>query len=114
MNYERVCGYAQRTAKKKYLQIFIGGNTTDQDRYEEGNDKVTLMTAHASKGLSLACICGGMEDDLFPSSMTKSAVRIRKRAPIYVAITRKQTCIITYADRFKHGKLKPMSESFLE
>ena len=90
---------------------------TDQDTdTEEGNDKVTLMTVHASKGLEFEHIfVVGMEDDLFPSSMTKSEVRglEEERRLFYVAITRaKQTCIITYAkSRFKHGQTGPARQS---
>ena len=90
---------------------------TDQDTdSEEGNDKVTLMTVHASKGLEFEHVfVVGMEDDLFPSSMTKSEVRglEEERRLFYVAITRaKQTCIITYAkSRFKHGKTEAARQS---
>ncbi len=90
---------------------------TDQDTdNEEGNDKVTLMTVHASKGLEFEHVfVVGMEDDLFPSSMTKSEVRglEEERRLFYVAITRaKQTCIITYAkSRFKHGKTEAARQS---
>ncbi|HZJ80419.1 MAG TPA: UvrD-helicase domain-containing protein [Dysgonamonadaceae bacterium] len=90
---------------------------TDQDTdNEEGNDKVTLMTVHASKGLEFEHVfVVGMEDDLFPSSMTKSEVRglEEERRLFYVAITRaKQTCIITFAkSRFKHGKTEAARQS---
>lgn len=90
---------------------------TDQDTdSEEGDDKVTLMTVHASKGLEFEHVfVVGMEDDLFPSVMTKSEMRglEEERRLFYVAITRaKQTCIITYAkSRFKHGQTAPARQS---
>lgn len=90
---------------------------TDQDTdNEEENDKVTLMTVHASKGLEFEHVfVVGMEEDLFPSIMTKSEVRglEEERRLFYVAITRaKQTCIITYAkSRFKHGQTEPARQS---
>ena len=90
---------------------------TDQDTdSEEDDDKVTLMTVHASKGLEFEHVfVVGMEEDLFPSSMTKSEVRglEEERRLFYVAITRaKQTCVITHAkSRFKHGQTTPARQS---
>ena len=90
---------------------------TDQDTdSEEGDDKVTLMTVHASKGLEFEHVfVVGMEQDLFPSIMSKGEVRglEEERRLFYVAITRaKQTCIITFAkSRFKHGQTEPARQS---
>ena len=90
---------------------------TDQDTDSEASDdKVTLMTVHASKGLEFEHVfIVGMEEDLFPSSMTKSELRglEEERRLFYVAITRaKQTCIITFAkSRFKHGQTEPARQS---
>ncbi|NLZ96235.1 MAG: ATP-binding domain-containing protein, partial [Bacteroidales bacterium] len=90
---------------------------TDQDTDDdEDDDKVTLMTVHASKGLEFEHVfVVGMEDDLFPSVMTKTEVRglEEERRLFYVAITRaKQTCIITHAkSRFKHGRTEPARQS---
>ena len=90
---------------------------TDQDTDEdEDADKVTLMTVHASKGLEFEHVfVVGMEDNLFPSQMTKNEIRglEEERRLFYVAITRaKQTCIITHAkSRFKHGRTEPAKQS---
>lgn len=90
---------------------------TDQDTDSEaGDDKVTLMTVHASKGLEFEHVfIVGMEDNLFPSIMTKGEVRglEEERRLFYVAITRaKQTCIITFAkSRFKHGQTEAARQS---
>ncbi len=90
---------------------------TDQDTDSEASDdKVTLMTVHASKGLEFEHVfIVGMEEDLFPSSMIKSELRglEEERRLFYVAITRaKQTCIITFAkSRFKHGQTEPARQS---
>ena len=90
---------------------------TDQDTDSEaGDDKVTLMTVHASKGLEFEHVfIVGMEDNLFPSIMTKTEIRglEEERRLFYVAITRaKQTCTITFAkSRFKNGQTEPARQS---
>ena len=90
---------------------------TDQDTdKDEGDDKITLMTAHASKGLEFEHVfIVGMEEDLFPSQMAKSEIRglEEERRLFYVALTRaKQTCVITFAkSRFKHGQVGPARQS---
>lgn len=85
---------------------------TDQDEEDEAADasgKVTLMTAHASKGLEFKHVfIVGMEEDLFPSSMTAgdSAAIEEERRLMYVAMTRaEKTCTISYAtSRFRNGQ----------
>lgn len=90
---------------------------TDQDTDKEaGNEKVTLMTAHAAKGLEFEHVfVVGMEEDLFPSRMATSEVRglEEERRLFYVAITRaKKTCTITYAkSRFRNGQINVGKES---
>lgn len=83
---------------------------TDQDVREETDEpKVTLMTAHAAKGLEFEHIfIVGVEEDLFPSSMSlDSLTQIEEeRRLLYVAITRaKKTCTMSYAtSRFRNGQ----------
>ncbi|MFA6359179.1 MAG: 3'-5' exonuclease, partial [Dysgonamonadaceae bacterium] len=90
---------------------------TDQDTDKDsGEEKVTLMTVHASKGLEFKHVfVVGMEEDLFPSSMTKYELRglEEERRLFYVAITRaKQTCTITFAkSRFRNGQTNPARQS---
>lgn len=90
---------------------------TDQDTdKEEEAEKVTLMTVHSAKGLEFNNVfVVGMEEDLFPSSMTKSEIRglEEERRLFYVAITRaRKTCTITYArSRFKNGQTTSAVES---
>lgn len=83
---------------------------TDQDAKEDNpGPKITLMTAHAAKGLEFNHIfIVGVEEELFPSIMgneTLAQVEEERRL-LYVAITRaKQTCTITYAgSRFRNGQ----------
>lgn len=83
---------------------------TDQDSDEtEGENRVTLMTVHAAKGLEFDNIfVVGVEDDLFPSSMSKSNVMEieEERRLLYVAITRARNfCMLSYANsRFRNGQ----------
>ena len=82
---------------------------TDLDEDEsEGDNKVTLMTVHAAKGLEFeAVIVVGLEEELFPSSMSIESPRQieEERRLFYVAMTRaKKHLILTYAKRrMKYG-----------
>lgn len=81
---------------------------TDQDKETGEKDCVTLMTVHASKGLEFEDVfVAGVEDDLFPSSMSKSSLSEieEERRLLYVAITRaKNFCMLTYSvSRMKNG-----------
>lgn len=83
---------------------------TDQDTSDETEGpKVTLMTAHAAKGLEFGhIIVTGVEEELFPSSMSMDSLAQveEERRLLYVAITRaKFTCVLTYAgSRFRNGQ----------
>ena len=65
---------------------------TDQDNGDETEqDKVTLMTVHASKGLEFKQVfIVGVEEDLFPSAMSKNSEREieEERRLLYVEIGR--------------------------
>lgn len=83
---------------------------TDQDNGDETEqDKVTLMTVHASKGLEFKQVfIVGVEEDLFPSAMSKNSEREieEERRLLYVAITRAgENCTLTYAlSRYRNGQ----------
>lgn len=82
---------------------------TDQDKQEEQDDnRVTLMTIHASKGLEFPHIfITGLEEQLFPSMMSLEPHEMEEeRRLFYVAITRaERTCHISYAgERFRNGR----------
>lgn len=94
---------------------------TDQDTGDsEESEMVTMMTVHSAKGLEFDHLfVVGMEEDLFPSGMSKGDPRglEEERRLFYVAITRaKKTCTITYArSRFRNGQTAPAVQSrFLE
>lgn len=90
---------------------------TDQDNTsEDREDKVTLMTIHAAKGLEFRNVfVVGLEEDLFPSGMSKGNDRAieEERRLFYVAITRaERLCFITYAkSRFRNGQSNICSPS---
>ncbi len=81
---------------------------TDQDTDKSTGECVTLMTVHAAKGLEYKnVIIVGVEEDLFPSGMSKDSLAAieEERRLLYVAITRAESnCVITYAkSRFRNG-----------
>ena len=107
------------------LADFLGvaSLATDQDskdRDMQAQERVTLMTAHAAKGLEFANVfVVGVEEDLFPSAMANSTMREieEERRLLYVAITRaKQFCMLSYAtSRFRNGQtVLPQPSRFLK
>ena len=94
---------------------------TDADKNDnEDNNKVSLMTIHAAKGLEFSNVhVVGMEEDLFPSMMSKNSRSDleEERRLFYVAVTRAKTNLtLSYAvSRFKWGNLIQCEPSrFLE
>ncbi len=90
---------------------------SDQDTDKEASEeKVTMMTIHAAKGLEFKNVfIVGLEEDLFPSAMAKDEYKglEEERRLFYVAITRaKQFCMITYAkSRFRNGQINACNPS---
>lgn len=100
-------GDAPRTLSGFLSEISLA---TDQDSDDTaGEERVTLMTVHASKGLEFKNIfVVGVEEDLFPSAMAQgsnSEIEEERRL-LYVAITRaKEFCMLSYAStRFRNGQ----------
>lgn len=83
---------------------------TDQDEKDADSQfKVTLMTAHAAKGLEFKHVfIVGVEEELFPSAMSMNSLTEveEERRLLYVAITRAMTtCTLTYSGtRFRNGQ----------
>lgn len=84
---------------------------TDADQEDnEGNDKVSLMTVHAAKGLEFPYVyIVGMEENLFPSqlSLNSRTELEEERRLFYVALTRaKKKAYLSYAtSRYRWGNL---------
>lgn len=91
---------------------------TDKDTEDkkEDNNKVTLMTIHASKGLEYPHVyVTGLEENLFPSQMSIGSRKEleEERRLFYVAITRAEKSLtISFAKmRYKWGDLITTSPS---
>lgn len=89
---------------------------TDQDEKDQSEQRVTLMTVHAAKGLEFNnVIVVGVEEELFPSSMAadSAAAVEEERRLLYVAMTRaRKFCMLCYASsRFRNGQTKPCQPS---
>lgn len=83
---------------------------TDQDEHlDDKQERVTLLTIHAAKGLEFrANFIVGMEENLFPSAFCQSAREIEEeRRLLYVAITRSmERCFLLNAkQRFRNGQV---------
>lgn len=108
------------------LSDFLGEASlaTDQDmgddsRGDQPQERVTLMTVHAAKGLEFTNVfIVGVEEDLFPSIMNQESLSQieEERRLLYVAITRaKKFCMMSYASsRFRNGQtVMPEPSRFL-
>lgn len=98
----------ERTGMQEFLSDVM--LATDQDSADETSDeKVTLMTIHAAKGLEFKHVyVVGVEEELLPSAMSMNSTDEieEERRLLYVAMTRaKTTCTLTYAKtRFRNGQ----------
>lgn len=107
---------------EKTLSVFLQDIAlyTDADKDDDGDDKVTMMTIHSSKGLEFKHVyVVGLEENLFPSQLSLSSRQEleEERRLFYVAITRaEEKLTLSYAtSRFKYGNLIPCEPSrFLE
>ncbi|MDE6527561.1 MAG: UvrD-helicase domain-containing protein [Muribaculaceae bacterium] len=84
---------------------------TDQDEQDTSEQRVTLMTVHAAKGLEFNnVIVVGVEEELFPSAMASGTISEieEERRLLYVAVTRaRKFCMLSYSSsRFRNGQTK--------
>ncbi len=89
---------------------------TDQDNEDTSEERITLMTVHAAKGLEFNNVfIVGVEEDLFPSSMANGSLAEieEERRLLYVAITRaRKFCMMSYASsRYRNGQTMTCSPS---
>jgi len=92
---------------------------TDLDEYREIEDKLTLMTLHAAKGLEFdAVFMVGLEEGLFPLGMTidKPMALEEERRLFYVGATRaKKSLFISFAgNRGRFGDMNAMPSRFIK
>ena len=94
-----------------FLQSVSLLTTADEKEDDGDNDRVTLMTIHAAKGLEFKHVnIVGLEEDLFPSQMMLESRNDleEERRLFYVAITRAEKRLtVSYAEtRYHYGRLK--------
>jgi DNA helicase-2/ATP-dependent DNA helicase PcrA len=93
---------------------------TDADKDDGDNDKISMMTVHAAKGLEFNYVyIVGLEENLFPSQMALHSREEleEERRLFYVALTRaKQRAVLSYAiTRYRWGQLSQCEPSrFIE
>ncbi len=88
----------------------------EDDKEEEGEDRVKMMTIHSAKGLEFDYVfITGMEENLFPSSMCANSRQEmeEERRLFYVALTRaRKSVTLTEAQRrYRFGSLQFCEES---
>ncbi|MGJ3246368.1 MAG: DNA helicase PcrA [Elainellaceae cyanobacterium] len=99
-----------------YMFLANASLASDLDNHEEGQNKISLMTLHSSKGLEFPIVfLVGMEQGLFPNyrSLDDPASLEEERRLCYVGITRaKERLYLTYArERRLYGSREPASPS---
>jgi DNA helicase II / ATP-dependent DNA helicase PcrA len=92
---------------------------TDLDTYKEIEDKVTLMTLHAAKGLEFNSVfIVGLEEGLFPMqrAITEPMQLEEERRLFYVGATRarKRLHLATATTRFRFGEVQYIPSRFLK
>ncbi len=98
---------AEDTSLESFLQSVSLLTDADNEK-EEDRDKVTIMTAHAAKGLEYRFVyVTGLEEELFPSRMssnTREEIEEERRL-FYVAVTRAMEQVtLSYATtRYRWG-----------
>lgn len=93
-----------------YLQDVALLTDADSDG-DKDEPRVSLMTAHAAKGLEFPTVfVVGLEENIFPSPLSAASLREleEERRLLYVAITRAEKhCILTNAkNRWRYGKME--------
>ncbi len=92
---------------------------TNLDQYAEIDDKVTLMTIHAAKGLEFNVVyIAGLEEGLFPleRTTTEPMELEEERRLFYVAATRarRKLFLSSASVRFRFGEVESIPSRFLK
>ncbi len=105
-------GYEDEVYIANFLQevALLTDNDEENDNDASSNERVSLMTIHASKGLEFNSVfVVGLEENIFPSPRSCSSVREleEERRLLYVAITRaEQRCFLSCAkSRYQYGSM---------
>ncbi|MBQ4102630.1 MAG: UvrD-helicase domain-containing protein [Oscillospiraceae bacterium] len=110
--------FEEEETERTLLEKFLAETelSTDQDRSDDSDDCVTLMTIHSAKGLEFPVVfLPGMEENLFPSvrSLETEEDLEEERRLAYVAVTRaKNQLYLFWAEqRLLYGRtmLNPVS-----
>lgn len=110
-NDELIAGEEEITDKSLSTYLQHIALVTDADKASNDDDKITLMSVHAAKGLEFKSVfVVGMEDNIFPSylSMSSPEQMDEERRLFYVAITRaEQFLTLTFANtRYNRGDIR--------
>lgn len=107
-------GYEDEVYIANFLQevalLTDSDEENDDDNDASSNERVSLMTIHASKGLEFNSVfVVGLEENIFPSPRSCSSIREleEERRLLYVAITRaEQRCFLSCAkSRYQYGSI---------
>ncbi|MDE6543851.1 MAG: UvrD-helicase domain-containing protein [Muribaculaceae bacterium] len=109
-------GRSEEISLSHFLREISLATDFDQDGDDDNENKVSLMTVHASKGLEFEnVIVVGVEENLFPAAMSMSSISEieEERRLLYVAITRaRKKCILSFVkNRFQNGENIECSQS---
>ena len=101
--------YGRIPSLEAYMENVALLTDADNADEEDENNRVKLMTVHASKGLEFPYVyISGMEENLFPSFMSGESLESveEERRLFYVALTRAEKAVtVSYAgSRFMNGK----------
>ena len=111
--YARGDGEATLTNYLTEISLF-----TDLDAYSDAEDKVTLMTLHAAKGLEFDTVfIAGLEEGLFPlqRTITEPLELEEERRLFYVGATRarRELCLSSAATRYRFAEVASVISRFV-
>lgn len=105
-------GYEDEVYIANFLQevalLTDSDEENDDDNDASSNERVSLMTIHASKGLEFNSVfVVGLEENIFPSPRSSVRELEEERRLLYVAITRaEQRCFLSCAkSRYQYGSM---------